>query len=92
MTKNITVSVDPEVYRLARVRAAERGTSVSALVTEYLRSLSIDQDAEFARLRSLQLQVATDLAETGTEFSASERLSRDDIHQRNPGAASLSAL
>ena len=47
--KNITVTVPDDVYREARVRAAERGSSVSALVGDFLRSLS-DRDREFARL------------------------------------------
>ena len=34
--KNITVSVSDEIYRRARIRAAELGTSVSALVAEFL--------------------------------------------------------
>ena len=38
--KNITVSVDEETHRLARIRAAELDTSVSALVREFLRSLA----------------------------------------------------
>ncbi len=38
-TKNITVSVDVEIHRQARIRAAEMGTSLSALVREYLRNL-----------------------------------------------------
>ena len=38
--KNITVSVDEETHRHARIRAAELGTSVSALVRGYLRSLA----------------------------------------------------
>ena len=37
--KNITVSVDEETHRLARIRAAELGTSVSALVRGYLKTL-----------------------------------------------------
>ena len=37
--KNITVSVDEETHRQARIRAAELGTSVSALVRGYLRDL-----------------------------------------------------
>ena len=40
--KNITVSVDEETHRLARIRAAELDTSVSALVRSYLRSLVAD--------------------------------------------------
>ena len=38
--KNITVSVDDETYRIARITAAERGTSVSAMVREYLNGLN----------------------------------------------------
>jgi len=37
--KNITISVDDETYRRARITAAERGRSVSAMVREYLGSL-----------------------------------------------------
>ena len=38
--RNITVSADEETHRLARIRAAELDTSVSALVRGYLRSLA----------------------------------------------------
>ncbi len=44
--RNITVSVDEDTHRLARVRAAELDTSVSALVREYLRTMSGDDSAE----------------------------------------------
>ena len=37
--KNITLSVDEETHRMARIRAAELDTSVSALVRDYLRTL-----------------------------------------------------
>ena len=37
--KNITVTIDDEIHRKARIRAAELGTSVSALVKDYLNSL-----------------------------------------------------
>ena len=44
--KNITVAVDDETYRSARIRAAELGTSVSALVRDYLRALAERQTAK----------------------------------------------
>jgi plasmid stability protein len=75
--KNITVSVPEDVYRAARVRAAEEGSSVSALVTHYLRSLE-ERESEFSRLEAQQDQV---FAEIG-QFRASDRLSRDDLHRR----------
>ena len=37
--KNITVSVDEETHRLARIHAMELDTSVSVLVQQFLRSL-----------------------------------------------------
>ena len=40
--KNITVSVDEETHRMARIRAAQLDTSVSALVREYLEALGSD--------------------------------------------------
>ena len=40
--KNITVSVDEETHRMARIRAAELDTSVSALVRNYLRTLGAE--------------------------------------------------
>jgi plasmid stability protein len=75
--KNITVSVPDDVYRQARVRAAERGTSVSALVRDYLRSLS-DREAELARARADWNEIAADIK----DFRAGDRLGRDELHER----------
>ena len=74
---NITVSVPEDVYRAARIRAAERGSSISALVAEYLRSLS-DREAEFARLEAQQRSVQDRI----DRFSARDRIDRDELHQR----------
>ena len=38
--KNVTIALDDETHRKARIRAAELGTSLSALVKDYLASLS----------------------------------------------------
>jgi len=75
--KNVTVTVPDDVYRQARIRAAENGTSVSALVAQYLRSLS-EPDTEFRRLAQLQDRL---IAEIGP-FSAADRLDREAVHQR----------
>jgi plasmid stability protein len=75
--KNITVTVPDDVYRTARIRAAERGTSVSALVGEYLRSLS-GRGAEFSWLEAQQQQVQRE----SERFRARDRLDRDQLHDR----------
>jgi plasmid stability protein len=75
--KNITVSVPDDVYRWARIRAAERGISVSALVAEYLRNAS-EQEATFARLKERQREVQDAIR----RFRARDRLERDRVHDR----------
>ncbi len=75
--KNVTVSIPDDVYRLARVRAAESDSSVSALVAAHLRSLD-DRDAEFERLEAQQRAIQQRI----TRFRASDRLSRDELHER----------
>ena len=77
---NITVSVPDDVYRAARIRAAERGSSVSALVAEYLRSLS-EREADFVRLEDQQRLIREQL----DRFSARDRLAREELHERAAG-------
>lgn len=38
--KNVTIAIDDETHRKARIRAAELGTSLSALVKVYLNGLA----------------------------------------------------
>jgi plasmid stability protein len=75
--KNITVSVDDDVYRRARVKAAERDTSVSALVRQFLVDLA-SEGSEFERLKLLEKA----LREQITEFSGADRLSRDELYDK----------
>jgi len=75
--KNITVSVPDEVYRDARIRAAERGSSVSALVAEYLRTLS-ERDDELTRLEAQRRRIVAGIK----QFSAGDRIDRDTLHER----------
>lgn len=55
--KNITLKIDDETYRKARLRAAEKGTSVSAMVREILESQEKEQaeeeNAEQTRVKRL---------------------------------------
>jgi plasmid stability protein len=76
--KNITVSVPDEVYRRARVRAAARDTSVSALVREFLAGLG-DEEPEFERRKRLQAEVLRSIR----GFTAAGRLSREEAHDRD---------
>jgi plasmid stability protein len=75
--KNLTVSVPDDVYRNARVAAARRDTSVSALVVAYLERLS-ERTENFGRLEALQREVQAEIG----QFRAADRLSRDEVHDR----------
>jgi hypothetical protein len=75
--KNLTVSLPDDVYRNARVAAARRDTSVSALVVAYLQGLS-DRMDEFGRLESRQREVQAEIG----QFRAADRLGRDEAHDR----------
>ena len=80
--KNITVSLDDDVYRRARVKAAEMDTSVSALVKKYLVELA-GQETDFERRKRLQDELCATLRRPG--FSAKDRLTRDEVHERKLG-------
>ena len=75
--KNITVSLDNETYRRARMAAAQRDTSVSALVKRFLLDLA-SGESETERLKRQEQQ----LRERITDFDASDRLSREAVHRR----------
>ena len=75
--KNITVTLDDETYRRARIRAAELDTSVSALVRRYLVDLA-GSESEFERLEKLERELRGRVK----TFRANDRLSRDEIHAR----------
>ncbi len=75
--KNITVTVDDDTYRQARIVAAERDTSVSALVKKFLSELR-SQDSEFARLSRLEEETRPKIADS----SGSDQLSRDELLER----------
>ena len=77
--KNITVTVDDETYRKARVKAAEQDTSVSALVKHFLTELAAgESDAERMKRQEQELR-----GRIGS-FRASDRLPREDVHGRRP--------
>jgi plasmid stability protein len=77
--KNLTVSLDEEVYRRARIRAAERDTSVSALVRDFLVELAA-HESEAERLKRDEAR----LRESIHAFRAADRVGRDDLHRRVP--------
>lgn len=80
--KNITVSVDDELYHRARVIAAEGKTTISGLVKRFLARV-VEAETEFDRLKREEEELRQRLRRDGVVFSASERLAREDLHERH---------
>jgi hypothetical protein len=76
--RNIKVAVDDETYTWARVAAAERDTSVSALVKAYLEQLA-SHETETKRLKRQEREIRNRIM----AFNAFDRLSREDLHTRS---------
>ena len=74
---NLTISVDDEVLRRARLRALENRTSVNALLREYLVRFAGDGD-----LRRQVVQDLLELAASAEAGSGGRRWSRDELHER----------
>ena len=75
--KNLTVSLPDDVYRRARIKAAERDMSVSALVRDLLVDLA-GEESDFERRKRLQDEVIASIR----SFRADERLTREEVHDR----------
>ena len=84
--KTISVSVDDETHRLARIRAAETGTSVSAMMRELLTALlqsptdDVRVETEPERRRRRLRQVMEEFERKGIGLKASERLTREEMY------------
>ena len=75
--KNVTVSLDDETWRKARIRAAEANTSVSALVKRFLNELG-SGEGEIERLKRQEHALRVGIK----GFSASDNVTRDEVHKR----------
>ena len=74
---NLTITIDDEVLKRARLRATEQGTSVNAVVREYLEQYAGSQSAQeqaVARLIALSKQA--------TRKRGARPRNRDEFHRR----------
>jgi hypothetical protein len=74
---NLTITVDDEVLMRARLRATEQGTSVNAVVRDYLE--------QYAGTRSAQEQALTKLlalSEQTRSKRGRRKWTREELHER----------
>jgi plasmid stability protein len=82
---NLTITVDDEVLKRARIRALEQGTSVNAVLAERLKAFAGETDLQARAVRSL-LALAKQSSRSGGKHRAKERKgrrwTRDELHER----------
>ncbi len=77
MKTNITLKVDAELAREARILAAKRGLSLSRMVSEELEQL-VDHDRIFEQTRKRALR----RLRQGYELAWRKPADRDELHER----------
>jgi hypothetical protein len=75
--QNITLSLDRQVLRKARILAARRETSISGLIAQQIESL-VGQEEAYERAE----RQARELLEKGFHLGGVIRSSRDEWHER----------
>ncbi len=78
-TRNITLSLPEEMLREAKVVAARRGTSVSALLAGALCEL-VERESGYAAARERSLAALGEVRDLGTEGEI--WWGRDELHER----------
>ena len=87
--KTISVSVDDETHRLARVRAAETGTTVSAMMRDMLLEMlrkpaeEAPKETEPERRARLLGEVLERFRREGIGVDTSQLLTREELYDRN---------
>lgn len=74
---NLTITVEDEVLKRARMRALEENTSVNAILREYLESYAGVAAGRAAALEHLLL-----LSQTTKTARGAARWTRDELHER----------
>lgn len=77
--QNVTLSVPRELLKRAKRLAADRDTSVSALMSEALRRLT-DEERRYSGAKKRALRAMTSARSLGTR--GHRTWTRDDLHER----------
>ncbi|HUT70065.1 MAG TPA: hypothetical protein VMW89_05270 [Desulfatiglandales bacterium] len=75
--KNVTITLDEKVAAWARIRAAERESSVSRLVGEMLKERMLEEESYRASMQHYLSQSPCLLKEPGVKYP-----SREELHER----------
>ncbi len=75
---NLTITVDDEALRRARLKALEQGTSVNALLREFIESYAGCRPDHIHATQAL-----LELSRAATSGAGGRRWTRDELHERS---------
>ncbi len=75
--KNVTITLDEEVARWARIKAAEQDTSVSRLVGEMLREKMANEQSYQSSMKRYLSRKPRPLSRRGAKYPT-----REELHER----------
>ncbi len=74
---SLTITIDDDILQRARIRALQEGTSVNALLREYLEAYAGRRDAQRQAIADVRA-----IAERATSRRSERRWTRDELHER----------
>jgi Family of unknown function (DUF6364) len=77
MKQNLTISLDKQTIRKAKIVAARRSTSISGLLAQQIEILIGEEEAYERAERQ-----ATTLLDQGFHLGGTTRAGRDELHER----------
>jgi cell fate (sporulation/competence/biofilm development) regulator YlbF (YheA/YmcA/DUF963 family) len=81
--RNVTLSLPDDLYKQARIKAAEQEVSISGLVKKLLTEF-VQRESTFERLQRHQnetlAEIRRELRERGEHFDPNDRLTREELY------------
>ena len=81
--KQITLTLDDATFASAEQQAQKAGKPLAAMVLDWLKRLSSGAESEFDRLLREEETLREQFMQSGLQFTASDRLTRDELHDRH---------
>lgn len=81
--KQFTLTLDDATFASAEQQARKAGKPLATMVLEWIKRLSSGEESEFDRLLREEEILREQFKLSGRQFTASERLTRDDLHDRH---------
>lgn len=82
--KQVTLEIDDATYHSAEEKARHAGSSLPAVVIDFLRQFSAGRgESEFEQLAKQEEAIREQIRRRGVAFSGSDRLTRDELYERH---------